>query len=196
MAERNAREVSDPREIARIMSMTNVGRLATVGEDGMPYITPLNFTQMDGNIYFHSRPKGEKLRNMAKSPKVCFCIDVPLAYLDSPATGNPCDVTTFFHSVIVRGTASVVQDETKKLAALRALITRHEPDAEPEQLTPDSPTFKGCVVVEITPTSITGKSNIGREHPDELVEHVCAYLTQRNQPGDQETVEEIRLARK
>ena len=45
-------EVTDPGEIERILSMTNIGRMATIGQDGYPYITPVNFVSMDGNIYF------------------------------------------------------------------------------------------------------------------------------------------------
>jgi len=44
-------EVTDPKEIERILSLTNIGRLATNGQDGYPYITPLNFVSLEGNIY-------------------------------------------------------------------------------------------------------------------------------------------------
>ena len=76
-------EVTDPREINRILSSTNIGRLATSGADGYPYITPVNFIWREGKIYFHSATVGEKLDNLAREPKVCFEVDVPLAYLDT-----------------------------------------------------------------------------------------------------------------
>ncbi len=34
--------------------------LATNGQDGYPYIAPLNFVALEGKIYFHCTPKGEK----------------------------------------------------------------------------------------------------------------------------------------
>jgi hypothetical protein len=44
-------KVTDPKEIERILSLTNMGRLATSGQDGYPYITPLNFVSLEGSIY-------------------------------------------------------------------------------------------------------------------------------------------------
>ena len=55
---REHNEVTDQKEIQRILSLTNIGRLATIGKDGYPYITPVNFVSYDGNIYFHCSPKG------------------------------------------------------------------------------------------------------------------------------------------
>ncbi len=72
-------EVNDPKEIQRILSLTNIGRLATNGEDGYPYMTPVNFVCIEGNIYFHCAPKGEKLDNIMRDPRVCFEVDVTLS---------------------------------------------------------------------------------------------------------------------
>ena len=74
---RKQSEVTDQNEIQRILSLTNIGRLATVGKDGYPYITPVNFVFYKGNIYFHCAPKGEKLDNLKRSAQECFEVDVP-----------------------------------------------------------------------------------------------------------------------
>ncbi len=36
-------EVTDPGEIRRILSAATIGRLATLGADGYPYVTPVNY---------------------------------------------------------------------------------------------------------------------------------------------------------
>ncbi|MCX5873915.1 MAG: pyridoxamine 5'-phosphate oxidase family protein [Deltaproteobacteria bacterium] len=41
-------EITDPLDIERILSSTTVGRLATNGGDGYPYITPVNFVYHEG----------------------------------------------------------------------------------------------------------------------------------------------------
>ena len=61
-------EVTDPKEIERILASTNIGRLATNGQNGYPYIIPVNFVNLAGNIYFHCAPKGEKLDNLRRDP--------------------------------------------------------------------------------------------------------------------------------
>ena len=105
-------EVTDPKEIERILSSTNVGRMATIGQDGYPYITPVNFVSLDGKIYFHCSPKGEKLDNLTREPRVCFEVDVPLSYIDIglDPTRPICQLHQYYHSVIIRGTARDVKE--------------------------------------------------------------------------------------
>jgi hypothetical protein len=64
-------EITDPQEIQRILDATPIGRMASIGLDGYPYITPVNFVYYQGCIYFHCAPKGEKLQNIERDPKVC-----------------------------------------------------------------------------------------------------------------------------
>ncbi len=183
-------EVRDPKEIERILSLTTIGRLATTGQDGYPYITPLNFVSLEGNIYFHCAPKGEKLDNLRRDPRVCFEVDVPLSYIDIALDPGRaiCQLHQYYHCVIIRGTATVVEDSTLKVAALNALIGKHEKTEDFTQVTPEMSAFKACEVIEVKPVSITAKSDLGQNVPEENRKAIAEYLTQRNQPGDRETV--------
>lgn len=183
-------EITDPEEIRRILASTNIGRLATHGADGYPYITPVDFVFHDDKVYFHCALTGEKLDNIAANPKVCFEADVPLAYLDVKL--NPersaCRLHQLYHCVIVRGEARVVPDGPLKVAALNALAAKHEPDGGFNPVTEDMPSYKICRVIEITPVSITAKSDLLRQKPSEERRAVAAYLKKRNRPGDEKTV--------
>ncbi len=185
-------EITDPQEIERILRSTTVGRMATNGADGYPYITPVNFVYHQGNIYFHSAPAGEKLDNLARDPKVCFTVDIPLAYLDAGfdpdrriAGGG---MHQFYHCVIIRGEARVVPDGPLKVATLNALVSKHECGADHELVKEDMPAYKGCKVVEITPISISAKSDLGQNRTPEKRLAVAQYLRNRNRPGDLEAV--------
>lgn len=188
---RKFNEVTGPEDIDRILSMTRVGRLATVGLDGFPYITPVNFVHLDGKIYFHSAPEGEKLDNIRENPRACFEVDTPLAYLDLALDPSraACQLHQFYHCVIIRGRASIVADGPLKLAALNALVAKHEPDSEFEPVTENTPACRACVVVEIEPLSITAKSDLAQNKTESKRRAVAEYLLRRNQPGDRETVE-------
>ena len=184
-------EVTDPKEIERILSSTNIGRVATVGADGFPYITPVNFVSLEGNIYFHCAPKGEKLDNLMREPRVCFEVDVPLAYIDiglDPARPI-CQLHQYYHCVIIRGIAADVKDSTLKLAALNALIAKHEKTENFPPVTADMSSYKACKVIEIKPDSITAKSDFSQNQPEENRRAIAEYLFKRNQPGDHEAVE-------
>lgn len=184
-------EVTDPKEIERILSSTNIGRVATVGADGFPYITPVNFVSLEGNIYFHCAPQGEKLDNLMREPRVCFEVDVPLAYIDiglDPARPI-CQLHQYYHCVIIRGIAADVKDSTLKLAALNALIAKHEKTDDFPPVTADMSSYKACKVIEIKPDSITAKSDFSQNQPEENRRAIAEYLFKRNQPGDREAVE-------
>jgi nitroimidazol reductase NimA-like FMN-containing flavoprotein (pyridoxamine 5'-phosphate oxidase superfamily) len=183
-------EVTDPSEIERILSMTTIGRMATIGKDGYPYITPVNFVSLNGNIYFHCAPKGEKLDNLKQNPCVCFEVDVPLSYIDRALdpTRPTCHLHQYYHCVIIRGRGSVVEDKQLKVTALNALVSKHEGHDEFEPVTADMPGCKACLVVEIKPDSISAKSDFSQNQPEEKRREIAEYLFKRNQPGDREAV--------
>jgi nitroimidazol reductase NimA-like FMN-containing flavoprotein (pyridoxamine 5'-phosphate oxidase superfamily) len=187
---RNHSEVTDPQEIQRILSLTNIGRLATNGPDGFPYIVPVNFVSLDGNIYFHCAPKGEKLDNLIRDPRVCFEVDVPLSYIDIGLDPNRpiCNLHQFYHCVIIRGSAAVVKDSTLKVDALNALIAKHENTEDFKKVTQDMSGCKACDVIEIRPDSISAKSDLIQNKSEEDRRMVAEYLFKRNQPGDREAV--------
>jgi nitroimidazol reductase NimA-like FMN-containing flavoprotein (pyridoxamine 5'-phosphate oxidase superfamily) len=178
--------VTDPVEIEQILAATNIGRMATLGADGYPYITPVNFVYFEGKIYFHCAPKGEKLDNIERDPRVCFQVDIPLAYLDGGFTGwqSVCNVHQFYHCVIIRGAARVIDNGPLKTKALNALLKKHEEGAEFMPVHEQLPEYKACAVIEIDPTSISAKSDLVQNRPEEKRQAIARYLKGRNRPGD------------
>jgi len=179
-------EITDPREIERILGATTVGRLATNGADGYPYITPVNFVYHSGNIYFHCAPSGEKLDNLVRDSHVCFEVDIPLAYLDTGFGGRNrvCHVHQLYHSVIIRGEARIVPNGAVKTAALNALVSKHERGSDHEPIDREMPAYKACKVVEITPRHVSAKSDLLQNKTTEERFAVAQYLKKRNLPGD------------
>src|SRR3954447_23261228 len=54
------------------------GRLGTVGVDGYPYVVPLLYVWLDGQIYTHNTSAvGHLRRNIEHEPRVCFEMDEP-----------------------------------------------------------------------------------------------------------------------
>jgi len=164
--------------------------MATVGADGYPYITPVNYVWHQGNIYFHSAPQGEKLDNLARDSRVCFEVDIPLAYLDSRFDPDRriCHVHQLYHSVIIRGEARVVPEGPQKIAALNALATKHESGSDHEPVDEEMPGYRACAVVEISPTFISAKSELLQDRSTEERYALAQYLKNRNRLRDLETV--------
>ena len=184
-------EITSRAEVDVILGHGRVGRIATHGADGYPYITPLNYVYHNGSIYFHCARSGEKLDNLKRDSRVCFEVDIPLAYLDLDYYGdNPesCGVTQFYRSVVIRGRAEIIKDIDEKTAALEALVASHEPDGRAfQKITADTKAFNLCEVVAVRIERISGKSELAQKKSDEEKQALSTYLKNRDLPGDAET---------
>ena len=188
-------EIKSRAEIDRILERGRVGRMASNGADGYPYITPVNYVYQNGKIYFHCARAGEKLDNIRRDARVCFEVDIPLAYLDLGYYGdNPesCGVTQFYQCVIIRGRAEIVEDEDEKAAALNGLVASHEPEGRRfQKVTPETKAFDLCDVVAVRIDSISGKQQAAQSKKEEEKRALSTYLKNRDLPGDGEAAELI-----
>jgi len=83
------------------------GRLGTVGPDGWPYVVPLLYVFMDGQIYVHNTAaRGHLRESVDHEPRVCFEVDEPG---DVFAYGRfECDTSVAYGSVIPFGRIRIV----------------------------------------------------------------------------------------
>jgi len=183
-------EITDRAVMDAILQRATIGRLATTGNDGYPYITPVNYVYLDGSIFFHCARAGEKLDNIRRDPRVCFTVDIPLAYLDLGYYGDlpePCLVHQFYHCVIIRGRAEVVDLTDEKVRALNGLVAAHEPvGTEFPPITAATPAVALCLVVAVRIESISGKSDLAQKKDRQTRQRLGSYLHLRNCPGDAE----------
>jgi uncharacterized protein len=185
-------EVTDPKEIIRILASTNIGRLATIDTEGYPYITPVNFVFHENCVYFHCALEGEKLANLLRNPRVCFEADVPLAYLEASFNpdGNPCRSHQLYHCVIIRGVAGIVPSGALKTTVLNALVAKHERKRSFPSINAESASYEACHVVEIRPERMTAKSDLAQNKPQLGYRHLIAErLVERGLPGDLDCVQ-------
>jgi nitroimidazol reductase NimA-like FMN-containing flavoprotein (pyridoxamine 5'-phosphate oxidase superfamily) len=100
------------------------GRLGTVGQDGWPYVVPLLYVWMDGQIYVHnSRARGHLRENVDHEPRVCFEVDEP-----GPAFAYrrfECDTSVAYLSVMAFGRVRVVEDREEKTRFCAALMRKY-----------------------------------------------------------------------
>lgn len=186
-------EIKNHRQIKDILTEVKIGRMATIGVDGFPYITPVNFVYHKDKIYFHCAHKGEKMDNINRDKKVCFEVDIPLAYMEVAFNrmNKACKVHQLYKCVIIRGRANVVDDIGVKIDALNALVASHEGNRNFDPVTPEDPMSKACSVVEITPESISGKADLIQKAPEEDRRNHAADLAARGMSGDIEAVKSM-----
>ena len=149
--------ITDREEMESLLQEALVGCLATVGPDGSPYITPLNFVFYQGKIYYHCAFEGRKMDHIRANPRVCFEVHEIIKIFQGQ---RACDFSTRYRSVLVSGHARSLPDGDEKITVLAALAEKYAGGRAVEPPTPER--AKGAEVIEITIEEMTGKRNVDR----------------------------------
>jgi len=133
----------------KILTETEDGALALIGDNGYPYSVPMSFAYADGKIYLHGLDKGYKMDLMRKNDKVSFSVI-------GESVNVPEKTSVKFKSVIIFGRARILPDEEK--GAGMALISQKYAGDYPEVVEKTTKAFwKAFSVVEIAIEHMTGK---------------------------------------
>ncbi len=152
------REIRDREIMVGLLDSCHTGRLGTVGRDGYPMIKPLNFAYHDGRIYFHTAREGEKIDDIKRDSRVCFEVDLPIAYVR--ARNQPCEAEYLYRSVIIKGRARIVEEREEKLFALRCLMEKYQPGGDYGGFPDEKLAITGVVRIDIE--EMTGKEDLGK----------------------------------
>lgn len=188
-------EVDKEAEITAFLAEMTFGFLGTIGLDGWPHITPLNFVYWDNSIYFHGSRIGQKMEDLKHSAdKVTFSVAQEYAILPSYFSDPKlaCPATAYFKSVYIKGAATIVVDLTEKAAALSAFMEKLQPEGGYDPINTENsayvPQLKAVSVVKITIQEMTAKFKFGQNLKEDQHEHITSQLHERNQGLDAATV--------
>lgn len=117
------REVTDPAEIADIMSRCEVLHLA-FNNGNAPYILPVNFgMEPDGmTLYIHGAMEGTKYEIIARDNRTSFELDCNHGLVLEPGSGN-CSMN--YESVIGWGYIDELTEENDKRHALDRIMKQY-----------------------------------------------------------------------
>ncbi len=124
---RSDKAISDVAEMEEILGRVTVGYLGLCDGEA-PYVVPVNFVGLDGRIYFHGAAQGRKMAIiLGRGP------NRPVAFTVAQSAGftvgeGACNTGTRYRSVMIRGTARLVQDDGEKLRALTGLLAKCVPE--------------------------------------------------------------------
>ena len=122
---RKDKEIRDKNEIEEILLTSMVGRLGTCA-NGIPYITPMNFTydKETSKIFLHCANEGRKLDNIRINPNVCFEVEEVKNVIVKLPT---CASSVAYSSVIMFGSIKILSDLNAKNYALQKLAEKYAP---------------------------------------------------------------------
>ena len=152
---RRADKAMSETEVYNLLTTGYCGRLGTVGDDGYPYVTPLLYVVLDGEILVHNANALGHLRSNVDSGRpVCFEVDDPGQVF---VYGRfECDTSIAYRSLIAFGQIRIVADRAGKVAFCDALMAKY---ASPDTGRPAGfyPRLAAITVYAITIERITGK---------------------------------------
>jgi len=184
-------EIKSKERIIEFLNNQETGRISSIDKEGFPQIIPMNFVYANNSIYMHSHPRGEKLENITKNPKVGFEVDHSLEFLPSYFT-SPTDASqadTLYISVVIKGRATIVRDPKEKTMALNELMKKYQPEGGYEKLTADMEVVSEVAIIKVEPLTMRGKYKIGQHFDKKTRLEIAKKILERNTSTAQKTVE-------
>lgn len=109
-------------EAFALLRAAEYGVLSMLDNEGGTYSLPINYVwNGKTSLYFHCAPEGRKLQLLEVHPQVSFCIvgNVELA---------PSKFTTYYSSILLKGTAHLHLPEEERRMALKLLVEDLSPN--------------------------------------------------------------------
>ena len=158
-------KINSKQKMIEFLDAEHTGHFTTIDENGFPFTAPMNFVWWEDSVYIHGFPRGEKYENIKRNEKCGFEVSKELAFLPSyffePKT-DASQTDTLYVSIVIKGTASMVTDHTKKAAILNALMQKYQKEGRYDSLKPEMATVRGVGMIRITPDIMTGRYKMGK----------------------------------
>lgn len=197
-------EIQSKKKIIEFLNNQPVGRIASIDINGYPQIIPMNFVYLEEDypnklthtiirsdaVYMHSYPLGEKLDNIKRNPKVGFEVDQHICFLPSyyfhPTDASQAD--TLYISVVIKGTAFIVEDNEEKAKALNGLMKKYQKEGKYGILASFMPSVHEVAVIKIVPKEMRGKYKIGQHWAPAYRLKIAKHITEREGKQYAETI--------
>src|ERR1035438_5463588 len=142
--------------------LCHVGFVAN--SDAQPFVIPTSYGRDGDTLYIHGSAASRMLRNLDQGVPVC----VTVTLLDGLVLARSVFKHSMnYRSVVILGTATLVDDPAEKLAALRAIsehIIRHRWD---DARQPNEKELKATSVLRLPINEFSAKARVGPPMDDE-----------------------------
>lgn len=147
-------------ERQEIYQILDEGLVCHVGfvVDSQPFVIPTAYGRIGESLYIHGSPASRMLRNLKQGIEVCITVTL----LDGLVLARSAFHHSMnFRSVVIFGTATVVEDEAEKLAALKAFTEHVVSGRWDEVRPPTSQELAGTLVLSLPITEASAKVRTG-----------------------------------
>lgn len=177
-------------QVDAFVDAQELGRLITVGADGMPHVGLYPFVRSDRTIDLHLVREDEVAVDLRARPRCVFEVDEPLGVIPSywvhAEYGG--SATAYHRTVIFECTATVMDDPALVAAQQRRLLARYQPEGGFRPIDPEDALYRSALrqlaAVSLAVERVRTKFKLGQNRPPETRRKVVQFLRERGRPND------------
>ena len=132
--------------------------------DGQPFVIPTSYGRDGDVLYIHGSAASRMLRNLDKGVAVCITVTLLDGLVLARSVFNH---SMNYRSVVILGTATLVDDAAEKLAALRALSEHIIHGRWDDSRQPNEKELKATSVLRLPIAEFSAKVRVGPPVDDE-----------------------------
>src|SRR5450755_1225878 len=132
--------------------------------DGQPFVIPTSYGRDGDVLYIHGSAASRMLRNLDQGVPVCITVTLLDGLVLARSIFNH---SMNYRSVVILGTATLVDDPAEKLAALRAISEHIIPHRWNDARQPNEKELKATSVLRLPITEFSAKVRVGPPMDDE-----------------------------
>lgn len=126
--------------------------------EGQPFVIPMSYGRDRDVLYIHGSPASRMLRHLEPGVPVCITVTLVDGLVLARSVFNH---SMNYRSVIILGTAKLVDDPKEKLAALRALSEHILPNRWDDARQPNEKELKATSVLRLPINEFSAKVRVG-----------------------------------
>jgi nitroimidazol reductase NimA-like FMN-containing flavoprotein (pyridoxamine 5'-phosphate oxidase superfamily) len=132
--------------------------------DGQPFVIPTSYGRKDASLYIHGSAASRMLRQLKDGVAVCITVTLLDGLVLARSVFNH---SMNYRSVVILGTATLVDDPAEKLAALRVLSEHILPGRWDDARQPNERELKATSVLRVPIAEFSAKVRVGPPIDDE-----------------------------
>jgi uncharacterized protein len=184
-------------QVDEFVDAQELGRLITVGGDGVPHVGLYPFVRAGHTVDLHVVREDEVAVDLRARPRCVFEVDEPLGVIPSywvhAEYGG--SATAYHRTVIFECRATVADDPTAVAAQQERLMARYQPEGGFRAIDPDDPLYRGALrqlaAVRLTVERARTKFKLGQNRSPETRRNVIQFLRERGRPNDARAAEAL-----
>jgi uncharacterized protein len=131
--------------------------------DGQPFVIPTMFARVGDAVYFHGSAASRMLRGLSDGLPVCITVTLTDGIVLARSVFNH---SMNYRSVVALGHATLIQESSEKLQALRAFTEKLIPGRWNDARQPNEQELKATSILRLPLTEVSAKVRTGAVEDD------------------------------